>query len=148
VIGNVLARCAPGILFGSGADDTIIVHNVFHANTSDGIAAGSASSGVTLQNNIFSANAGFGLRGQSSVFAVNDHNSYFGNTAGTCSACPLGTGSLTSDPQYMDAAADDYRLQPSSPNIDTGADTGNDVNGAESGSFNGTSPDIGANESP
>ncbi len=148
VFGNVLARCAPGILFGSGADDTVIVHNVLHASSAEGIAVSSGSSGVVMQNNIFSANGGFGLIADDAVFAANDHNNYFGNTAGTCSGCALGAGSLTSDPEYMDAAANDYRLQPSSPNIDTGADTGNDVNGAEPGSFNGTSPDIGAYESP
>ena len=147
VLGNVIARSAPGILFGSGANNNTLVHNVLHAN-SDGINAGATPSGIVMQNNIFSANTGFGMRADDLVFAANDHNDYFGNSVGTCDACSLGTGSLTSDPQYIDAAADDFRLQPTSANINAGIDTGYDVNGPAAGSFNGANPDIGAKESP
>jgi len=50
----------------------------------------------------------------------------------------------------MDPTIDDFRLQSSSPNINTGIDTGNDVNGPApyGGLFNGAAPDIGARESP
>jgi hypothetical protein len=149
VLGNAITRCDPGTLFGNGAADMVFSHNVLHANRSDGLFAGSIDTGVVLQNNIFSSNAAFGVSGSDSVFAANDHNSYFGNDAGDCSACSLGPGSLTVDPRYMDGLADDFRLQPGSPLIDAGSDTGNDVNGADPGNglFNGSNPDIGAHES-
>jgi PKD repeat protein len=152
VIGNVIAGSDPGIFFGAGADNCVIVHNVVNANLGDGVWVGSTSdSGIQLRNNIFSGNAGYGLRATDAEFAANDHNDYFGNVQGTCTACSsLGAGSLQSDPLYLSPASDDYRLQLSSPNANAGIDTGNDVNGPEPGNglFNGSNPDIGARESP
>lgn len=148
LLGNVVARCDPAVLFGSGADNLRLVHNVLHGNRSDGLLAGMTGAGVILQNNVFSGNAAFGVRGADSVFSNNDHNAYFANALGTCTACSLGTGSLSVDPRFMDANADDFRLQPDSPLIDAGIDTGNDLNGPASGSFTGATPDIGARETP
>jgi hypothetical protein len=152
LIGNVIARSDPGIFFGAGADNCVLWHNVVHANLGDGIWVGSsADTGIQLRNNILSGNAGYGLRATDSAFIANDHNDYFGNVLGTCDACSsLGAGSLQSDPLYLSAAANDYRLQLSSPNVNAGIDTGADVNGPEPGNglFNGSNPDIGAHESP
>jgi hypothetical protein len=151
LLGNVITRCTPGILSAAAADNNVFAHNVIHANSNDGINAGLTSSGLVFRNNIFSNNVGYGLRAGASVFAANDHNDYSGNTSGTCTACSsIGAGSLTSDPKYMDPTIDDFRLQPSSPNLNAGIDTGNDVNGPAPGNglFNGAAPDIGAHESP
>jgi parallel beta-helix repeat protein len=152
VIGNVVTNSNPGIFFGAGADNCLIMHNVIEANLGDGVWVGSSSdTGIQLRNNILSGNAGYGLRATDGVFTVNDHNDYFGNAQGTCTACSsLGTGSLQSDPLYLSPASVDYRLQLSSPNVNAGIDTGNDVNGPEPGNglFNGSNPDIGARESP
>jgi hypothetical protein len=148
LLGNVVARCDPAILLGAGADNLRLVHNVLHANRGDGLLAGATGSGLVLQNNIFSDNAGFGVRGADSIFSSNDHNAYHGNAAGTCTACSLGTGSLSVDPRYMDVNAADFRLQPDSALIDAGIDTGHDLNGPEpsNGLFHGSNPDIGARE--
>jgi len=101
----------------------------------------------TVERNIFSNNVQFGVRGSDSAFVSNDHNDYFGNSVGTCSQCSMGTGSLSVDPSFMDSSTDDLRLQPGSSLINSGVDTGTDVNGATPGRFNGSSPDIGAHES-
>jgi PKD repeat protein len=152
VIGNVITASNPGIFFGAGSNSSVLVHNVVHANLGDGVWVGSFSdTGIELQNNILSSNAGYGLRATDSVFAVNDHNDYFGNVQGTCTSCSsLGPASLESDPLYLSPASDDYRLQLSSPNVNAGIDTGQDVNGPEPGNglFSGSNPDIGARESP
>lgn len=152
VIGNVATGNDPGILFGAGANSNVVIHNTLHRNASDGVfIAGAGSTGIVLQNNIFSENAGFGLRASDTPFAGNDHNDYFSNTLGECSDCStLGPGSSSSDPLYIDAAANDFRLGPASTNRDAGIDTGRDVNGPVPGNglFNGSNPDIGARESP
>jgi hypothetical protein len=148
VLGNVITRCDPGVLLGTGADTISVVHNVFHAHRGDALLIAPTDTGAVLQNNIFSSNDAYGLRGADSVFATNDHNVYFGNGVGTCTDCSLGTGSLTVDPSYMDASVDDFRLQPGSALINAGIDTGNDVNGLDPGIFHGSNPDIGARETP
>ncbi|MEO8181788.1 MAG: right-handed parallel beta-helix repeat-containing protein [Deltaproteobacteria bacterium] len=152
VIGNVITGCNPGIFFGNQADDCELAHNVLHANVGDGVWMGGLSNrGNQLQNNSFSNNTGYGVRTDDSEFSANDHNDYFGNALGTCSACSsLGAGSLTTDPGYIDAVSNDFRLRSFSPCINAGIDTGNDVNGPEPGNglFNGSNPDIGACESP
>jgi hypothetical protein len=148
VIGNVLTRSDPGILLGTGADNITLVHNVLHGHRSDALLIAPTDTGAVLRNNIFSSNDAFGVRGADAVFASNDHNVYFANVVGTCTSCALGAGSLTVDPRYMDASADDFRLQPGSALIHAGIDTGNDVNGPDPGLFHGTNPDIGARETP
>jgi PKD repeat protein len=148
VIGNVVTRSDPGILLGTGADNITLVHNVLHGHRSDALLIAPTDTGAVLRNNIFSSNDAFGVRAEDSVFASNDHNVYFANSVGTCTSCSLGAGSLTVDPRYMDAAADDYRLQPGSALIQAGIDTGNDVNGPDPGLFHGANPDIGAHETP
>ncbi len=150
VIGNVITGSDPGIFISAGSDDNVIVHNTLHANTSQGADMSNGVSGTVLQNNIFSSNALFGVDAGNAQFSVNDHNDYFANTSGTCSSCSLGTGSLTSDPEYVDAPANDFRLRSFSLAADAGVDTGRDVNGSGPGDglFNGASPDIGARETP
>jgi hypothetical protein len=151
LLGNVVTRCTPGIISANTAANNKFLHNVIHANTNDGINAGTSGTGHVFRNNIFSNNTGYGLRAGAAMLAANDHNDYFANSLGTCSGCAsLGAGSLTSDPKYLDPTIDDFRLQSSSPNINAGIDTGNDVNGpaAGNGLFNGAAPDIGAYESP
>jgi PKD repeat protein len=57
-----------------------------------------------------------------------------------------GAGNLSADPRYLSRAGGNYRLQPASPCIDAGADTGAspDLDGAARPQ--GVSPDIGAYE--
>jgi hypothetical protein len=63
------------------------------------------------------------------------HNGWFSADPGSLSQ---GTDLLGEDPQFLDRAGRDYRLQPDSPAVDAGVDLGL--------AFNGAAPDLGAFE--
>jgi hypothetical protein len=53
---------------------------------------------------------------------------------------------LRQNPQYVSAAAGDFRLSYGSPAVDRAPPTGLDVNGAAPGDFLGVGPDFGGRE--
>jgi len=147
IIGNVLRANGVGIEFRANADSMVVWHNTLHAQTSDGILMATSVSGTDLRNNIFSSNGGWGLNAQSGNFATLDFDDFFSNTSGACQGCAtLGPSSKTVDPKYLSPGTGDLRLASDSPLIDVGANTGQDRNGAASGLFDGTAPDLGAFE--
>ncbi len=146
VIGNLLLRGTFGISMGSGATGTVMWHNTIAQNSASGVNVGQASPN-DLRNNIFALNSIYGVAASDARFTQNDHNLYFGNGSGTCNPCMLGTGSLQSDPLFVNAAGDDFTLQAASPAINAGTPLGVDRNGAAAGDFNGAAPDMGYWES-
>lgn len=84
--------------------------------------------GQVYRNNIITGNE-IGLQvdfGTGSGYPMWQHNLVFGNSSNyTGIADQTGlAGNLSLDPGFVNAAQDDYRLQPDSPAVDTGTDEG------------------------
>jgi len=120
----------------------------FAGNTGDGMEFTSAdpATRLVLTSNIFANNGGYGIAGTSTNWVaastfINSNNCFYNNTSGAVQETDIGTGAnvVTTDPLFVNAAGNDFRLQPSSPC--RGAAYMNDVGGAglSSGSL-----DIGA----
>lgn len=173
VIGNLIHDSAgPGVFIASTAETSLVIGNHIYANESgvsistgvtgavlrsntldrNGIGVLAAASNVTmvdLRNNIISNSTGVGVMATDANFVETDYNDYFGNSSSDCSACSsLGPNSAILNPQYIDPAAGDFRLRPTSPVIDAALDLLDDLNGPAAGDFNGSAPDMGASESP
>jgi hypothetical protein len=149
VWGNVIAFNGLGLDLGANANNIRVLHNTIHGNAGVGVDVHSNVGGLELRNNVISHNAEWGVEARDSNFAARTNNAYYRNRSDVCSGCTTPDGSqITADPRYIDTAAGDLRLQPGSPLINAGTDTGLDVNGAAQDKFNGAAPDIGAWESP
>jgi parallel beta-helix repeat protein len=130
-----------------------IFHNTLNNNTGDGTEVGASVTGFDVRNNIFSNNTASGLNAPSG--GTINYNDYFNNTGGgACiGGCVIGANSITTDPLYVNPASPTYDFhlrEPNSPAINVGLDLGvdqQDVNGATAGLYNGTAPDMGAQES-
>lgn len=75
-----------------------------------------ASVDFEVKNNIFYATSSTAMPVSGS--ALDDKFNY--NLTYNCTNVPDGTGNITSDPLFVDAANDNFNLRPSSPCIDTG----------------------------
>ena len=143
---NAFLRSPRGVSLDSAANAEID-HNTFF----DGGVAVIAFSGVTgtlVRNSIITDMSVQAVVGDDTEFLEIDYVDFFDNNGSPCSACTLGANCLFTDPDFVDAAADDLSLAAGSPAIDTGIATGLDVNGAAPGLFNGLGPDLGGEESP
>jgi len=142
LLANVIYNVGTGISLGD-IDRIRLFHNTINASGVHGINMGAATL-AQLVNNIITGSGQYGVLGSSSQFTLQDYNLFYQNGSGTCSACPLGSHSVTSDPRYTNAGANDFTLQTGSPAIDAGQDMGVDRTPSNSGNlFNGTAPDIG-----
>jgi hypothetical protein len=147
VIGNLIVRAETGIGMAVGATGTVMWFNTVAQSVLHGINVGNSATN-DMRNNILAFNGDAGTWGQDSRFSQQNYNLFFGNTNGTCSPCIPGPNSVFLDPRFVNAAADDYTLQAGSPAIDAGTPVAVDRNGAGSGNFNGTAPDLGYWEAP
>jgi hypothetical protein len=84
---------------------------------------------IYAENNIFYTSQGRGGGG----YVVWDYND-------NVQTSPIGPHDLSVDPQFVNAAGNDFHLQPGSPVIDKGTYVGLP--------YNGSAPDMGAFESP
>jgi parallel beta-helix repeat protein len=122
------------LAFGGGAGMTVI-GNTFADNDAQTsfvaqFNAGSAISGnfgsdTIIQNNQLIAKPGqvavFCTSALPSAFANNNVFSDGGSTFNATCGTPTGTqGNISSDPLFVDAAVDNFHLQPQSPAVDTG----------------------------
>ncbi len=117
-------------------------------NTFDAVATGVAYAGGTghvLQNNIFTNSATSAATCGTATFTTRSHHHLFGNASNGCVGGDPNT--LTSNPQYAFAPADDLRLAFGSPAVNSAFDTGLDVCLGFPGDFVGSGPDRGGRES-
>jgi parallel beta-helix repeat protein len=141
-----------GIMIYSGGNNTKIYQNTVHGNQGHGVTIGGTVTGFVVKNNLFSNNTGAGLNAPASAEIA--YNDYYNNTGGSCTGgCANGTGSITTDPQYINPTSptDDFHItECSSPAINAGVDLAADqpdMNGGGSGNYNGSAPDMGSLES-
>jgi len=125
----------------------LLRYNTFDGNGGDGLYAGSQVA-MDVRDNLFTRNGYHGTGGFVSSFSPFDHNGFFGNALGPIAGAAPGATDVTADPRYFDHAGGNFRLLPGSPAVNAGVDVGLDVNGPESGNFDGAAPDLGAAETP
>ena len=99
-----------------------VVNNTFEANGTGVAYAAVANANNVLRNNVFTGQTVAAASCGGATFASRDYHLLFANASSGClGGDPNGLGS---DPQYVFAAARDYRLQLGSPAIDAALDLG------------------------
>ncbi|MBL8953864.1 MAG: right-handed parallel beta-helix repeat-containing protein, partial [Myxococcaceae bacterium] len=120
-----------------------IRHNTFEA-VGTGIALNGGANNV-VQNNIFSnVTVSAGTCG-AATFTTRSHHVLFGNVSNGCLNGDPST--LTSNPSYAFASADDLRVAFGSPAVNSAFDTGLDLCLGFPGDYLGSGPDRGGRES-
>lgn len=136
VSNNLITGNSEGMRIFDGSNISVVNNTVVNNAPNCGVCTYVAS--TTITNNIVSNN-GFGL-GAFGVTPTIRFNDVF-NAGGNYSDIPNQTGlngNISADPQFVNAAGGDYRLNSGSPAINTGTDVGIP--------FAGSAPDMGAFE--
>jgi hypothetical protein len=104
-------------------------------NTFDGNSGGLNTFGLTVaKNNIITNSTGYGIYvgdGGSGTWCYSSYNDVWNNGSNYTGFATPGTGSLSTDPQFVDQASHNFRLQLTSPCVDAGDpdSTYNDLDG-------------------
>jgi hypothetical protein len=123
------------------------VHVVFTFNEGE-------ARNIHVRNNIFAVAHGIQVFNGVSPYGPQDwdqprdHNVYYcldGSTADPCGS-PLGEGDVIADPRFVDLDKHDLHLRPDSPAIDSGTQTGHNIDFDGHSMPIGEAPDIGAYE--
>lgn len=132
--------------------DTKVYNNTIHGSPSDGIAIEGIN--VDIKNNIVTGGAGFGINVVTG--SITDSNNLITDAVTTPangsgqSNVALSASTLNADPQYVNAAGDNFNLtECTSPAVNAGMDLAGDqpdMNGVTAGLFNGSKPEMGAFE--
>jgi len=101
------------------------INNTIVSNTLNGIGFWDGSIVPLLRNNIVADNGLYGVAGDG-ILSLSEYNDLWNNLSGSYDVptITLGTGNLALDPQFEDAATDDYHLRAGSPCIDAATSTG------------------------
>lgn len=118
---NVIRTCGTGIyLTGDGAD-ALLHNNVIVGCTSDGVMLiGEDPDPVCYGNIIVSCATAFGRSCCQTSIGVFSYNNLWQNALNWEGSIPEGPGNTYVDPLFVNQAAGDYHLMPSSPCVDTG----------------------------
>lgn len=131
-----------------GTVNLSVRHCTITANGGSALDAALTTSGLVVLNSIVFDNGNYGISvDDPGAVDTIDFSDVSGNNEASCNNCTPGANSIAGDPLFTDPLNDDYTLMAGSPAIDTGTDTGIDVNGVDPGLFNGLAPDMGALES-
>ncbi len=128
---------------------TNVVNNTFEANGTGIAYPAIGTANHVLRNNVFTNQTVAAASCGGATFTSRDYHVLFGNASSGCLGGDPST--LGTDPQYVFAAARDYRLQLGSPSIDTALDLGLYLipafPAAPGPQFLGAGPDRGGRES-
>ena len=141
---TLIYNCADGIV-ARGVLGLTLRHMTVVQNRFYGLDGALLGDNIDIVNSIVFDNGTADVRVDTPENAIIEYSLL---DAGKCTGCTPGTGSITGDPMFTDPLVFDYTLAPGSPAIDSGTDTGLDVNGSTAGLYNGDAPDMGAFESP
>lgn len=131
--------------FNSCTGKLLVVNNTFDGNGTGIRYNGSTSTwGHVLQNNIFTNHSVTAVTCGWAHFTTRSYHELYQNASNGCLGNDWGT--LTSNPDYVLPAANDYRLSSTSPARDSGAAVTRDLNGPAPGTYFGTAPDRGGCE--
>ena len=106
----------------------VMVGNIFDNNTGDGIDATNSFSNANARghfvNNIFTDNGGYGYSSSNSTYTISGigYNVFYNNTSGACENCSSWIGQQTGNPNFTDAANEDYTINASSSALGNGFD--------------------------
>ncbi|MBI2464410.1 right-handed parallel beta-helix repeat-containing protein [Candidatus Peregrinibacteria bacterium] len=119
---NVIYRNTTDGIWINPSTSATLVNNTIFSNPGIGIGIGSfVASTVTATNNIISNNA-TGLTKSSNTTLTNTYNNIVSNSTNYSGGASAGTGDISSDPKYISttSGSENFRLQTSSPSINTG----------------------------
>lgn len=123
VINNLIIGGSSGIRVFSSSSPTIINNVITDATSEAGIVV-MESSPLIANNIIVNNNLGIDCQYGSGTPQLS-HNNIWGNIRGNYVAgCAPGQGDISTDPMFVDAISNNYRLQSVSPCIDSGINTG------------------------
>jgi hypothetical protein len=100
----------------------VFYNNVCYDNTIDGIRVITGTPEVAIKNNIFLSNAGVGISVQGGATLPDESNNITYGNGTNYTGFTLDGTSLESDPLFVDAANENFRLNRSSPARDAGTD--------------------------
>jgi parallel beta-helix repeat protein len=117
---NVIANpsSVPQITIGDHTP-AIVNNTIVGAGASDGILLLISAGVPTITNNIIVSNT-YGIRSEGAGIPTTSHNNVWGNTTGNYEGIAPGTTDISCNPDFVDAASDDYHLGICSCAVDTG----------------------------
>jgi hypothetical protein len=120
----IINNTEEGILLSKseGMCEPNVVNNVIFGNITDGVRTVGGGSSPYISNNIIMSNGNYGINnsGMSPTVAFND---VYNNTVGDYNDVIVGPGSISVDPEFVDAFGEDFHLLSTSPAIDAGSAT-------------------------